>query len=206
MYDPTSYLSHKDRIEGALRYLETHGLPVGPLWTAHSDRLAAFDSETPSDFDKRYELPVDRPTIPEHFQSGRPQILSAGHIWPGYSYSLSPGQRAWLKENYGLTPTMTVTVYEAAVWPGTRHPRVIKLRSDIHVDPRARKHVLIDAVIRQPGKFFQESAARDAELEAAKVRAEAEAEARGEKKSRAPKTRVLPSITDYLAELEAELK
>lgn len=195
-----SYLTHKDRIETALRYLESHGLPVGPLWTEHDARIRALNTAEATDLDRKYELPVDRPTIPEHFLNGRPQVLDASHAWPGYSYSLSPGQRDWLRSNYGLTPTMTVTLITITRWPGTRHPQMMHLRSDIHIDPRHRKHVLVDAVIREPGRFFTESAARDAEIAAEKLK---EAESKPEKAAKARATKHLASVDDYLNDLEA---
>lgn len=200
----SDYLTHRERIETTLRYLESHGLPVGPLWAEHARRIDGLDTETPTEFDKRYELPVDRPTIPEHFNGKTPQTLTAGHAWVGYSYSLTAGQRAWLRDNYGLTPTATITLLEIVRWPGTRHPRLLHLRSDLHVDPRHRRHVLVNAVIRTPGKFFAESAARDAELEAAKLKEDLEREAKGEKPKTITRKRTVDA-NDYLAELEAEI-
>jgi len=194
-----SYLNHKDRIETALRYLESHGLPVGPLWAEHDARIRAFDTAEATDLDKKYELPVDQPTIPEHFLDGKPQVLDANHAWPGYSYSLTPGQRAWLRDNYGLTPTATVTITGIARWPGTRHPQMISLRSDIHVDPRQRKHVLVEAVIREPGRFFTESAAHDAKLEAARTVNEAK------KGGKAPREKKIADLSSYLTDLEGSL-
>ncbi len=201
----SSYLSARDRIEGALRYLESVGLEVKPLWLQHADLIASADTEAMSEDDKRYTLPVDRPTIPEHFTNGRlPQFLTPGHAWVGYSYQLTPGQRSWLRDNYGLTPTQTVTLVELTRWPSTQHPRMLHIRSDLHVDPRHRRHMLIDAVIRQPGKFFKESAQRDAELEAEKQKADAEKEAKTGKVK--VSTRKVPvDVEDYLSDLEKQL-
>lgn len=171
------------------------------VWVAHTAFVESLNSESITDYDSRYTVPTNPPTMPEHFDGSVPQVLSPGHAWPGYSYSLTPGQRAWLRDNYALTPTKTVTVLELTCWPGTQHPRMIHLRSDLHVDPRNRRHVLVNAVIRTPGKFFTESAARDAELEAEKLKESAEKEARGEKTRPVRKAPV--DISDYMAELES---
>lgn len=84
-------------------------------------------------------------------------------MWEGYSYVLSPGQRAILRETYGLTPTMTVTLGWIERWPGTAHPHSLLLTSDVHVDPRNRKHTLTQCVIRNVGEFLRISAEADAE-------------------------------------------
>lgn len=195
----SQYLSHRERVEATFRWLESVGLSTESLWTQHADLLASADSESPSEFDVRYELPVDRPTVLEHFDGKQPQVLSVGHLWAGYSYSLTPGQRAWLRDNYGMTPTQTITVLEVSAWPGTRHPRYLHIKSDFHVDPRNRRHVLVNAVIRQPGKFFTESAARDAELEAAREKAAAERE---ESTPKAKRTTKATTVEEYFKDLE----
>lgn len=200
-----SYLASKDRIEASMRYLEGMGLPMHEVWKVHTKHLASFDSESPDDFDRRYELPVDAPTIGEHFLNGEAQVLSPGHLWAGYSYTLTPGQRAWLREQYGMTPTATVTVLEIARWPGTRHPRVLHLKSDLHVDPRQRRHILTSAVIRTPGKFFAEAAQYDAEREAQLAAEDAEKVAKGEATGKKPRVRKIVDAADYLDELAKAL-
>lgn len=155
--------THRQTTEAALRHLEAQGFDVKPLWRDLSARVATHERGTPSADDVRYVLPSAAPSVADHFTNGRAQLLEPSALWQGYSYELSPSQRAILRETYGLTPTQTVTVEWVEVWPGTQHPRAMCLRSDMHVDPRNRRHVLSRAVIREVGTFFRTAAERDSE-------------------------------------------
>lgn len=161
--------THRQRTEDALRHLESHGFDVKALWVDLSTRIAAWESGTPSDDDKRYTLPLVAPAITDHLGEGRNQLLSPEALWPGYSYQLSPGQRAILRETYGLTPTQTITVLLIDRWPGTQHPRSMTLKSDLHVDPRQRRHVLTSCVVREVGTFFRLAREKDEQEELKKV-------------------------------------
>ena len=147
--------------ETALRLLESQGFDVKQLWRELSDKIAREERGTPTTDDARYVLPSVAPTLAEHFVDGRNPTLEAGKMWEGYSYTLSPGQRAVLRETYGLTPTATVTLGWVERWPGTSHPHSMMLKSDVHVDPRNRKHVLAQCVIRNVGEFLRVASEAD---------------------------------------------
>lgn len=152
---------HRPQIEGALRTLESHGFDVKALWRELSTRVSTWERGTPSEDDTRYTLPSVQPDLLNHLIDGRNQDLHPSVMWNGYSYTLSPGQRSILRDTYGLTPTQTVTVAWVEAWPGTQYPRVMKLTSDLHIDPRNRKHVLVSAVINDVGTFFKTAAELD---------------------------------------------
>ena len=195
------YLAHKEKVESTLRWLHSLGLDTSTLWQQHEALIQLADTETIHPLDTLYELPADRPSVLDHFIDGRPEPLVPSKCWAGYSYSLSPGQRGWLRDVYGLTPTATVTVHEVSPWPGTRHPRMIHLRSDLHVDPRNRRHVLVSAVIREPGKFWSESAERDAATQDVTVKDDGQV-------TTGPKVKKprRGSLENYLNLLEEDLK
>lgn len=157
------HLTH-DADADALRHLESSGFDVKALWSELSRRLSAWDRGMPDDDDRRYPLPTAAPDLVVHLAAGRNAVLTSAMLWKGYSYTLSPGQRAWLRDNYDLTPTETVTVMWIETWTGddARFPRSLCLKSDLHV-PSNRRHVLTQAVIRNVGRFFRESAERDAQ-------------------------------------------
>lgn len=146
---------HRPHIEAALRVLEGHGFDVKSLWRELATRVSTWERGTPSEDDVRYTLPSVQPDLLNHLVDGAKQTLSPSVMWNGYSYTLTPGQRSILRDTYGLTPTQTVTVAWVEAWPGTQHPRVMKLTSDLHVDPRNRRHVLVSAVINDVGTFFK---------------------------------------------------
>jgi hypothetical protein len=159
----SSNVQQQQATEASLRQLEAQGFDVKHLWRDLSERIAAHEGGKPTVDDIRYTLPFVAPVIATHFEGAAPQELHPSALWKGYSYSLSPAQRAILRETYGLTPTKTVTLEWVELWPATQHPRSMCIRSDMHVDPRNRKHVLCRAVIREVGTFFRTAAELDAQ-------------------------------------------
>lgn len=160
-------LKHQQEVEGALRLLEAHAFAsvhVKALWRELTERVGEAERGVPGEDDVRYVLPEVAPTILEHFLEGGNPVLDMAKAWNGFSYSLTPGMRGLLRDLYELTPTQTVTLAWVEPWPGTRHPYRMKLVSDIHVDPRLRKHVLTEVVVNKVGEFFRLAAERDAEL------------------------------------------
>lgn len=156
------------RIRSALRTLDNEGVATdltAPIWRWLSAAEIAAESAVPTEDDTRYLLPEHPPTITEHLTEGLNAVMTAGCLWQGYSYSLSPGQREWLRERFEMTPTKTVTVTELQVWLGTRHPRSMVLACDLHI-PATRTRVLKQCTISNVGTFLRESAAIDAAREA----------------------------------------
>jgi hypothetical protein len=150
-----------EKSQSALRTLEALGFDVKEQWRELTLRQEAQDRGTPTADDARYELPLVAPSTESHLKGGN-EVLDPSRLWNGMSYTLSPGMRGILRDLYELTPTQTVTVAWVEPWPGTRHPYRMCLRSDEHVDPRRRKHVLTQVVVNEVGKFFRMSAERDA--------------------------------------------
>lgn len=161
-------MTNHEMTERSLKYLESEGYEVKALWQELSRQIK--DVGVPHPDDLLYLLP-DAPltVLKDHFPNGRlPEKLSASNARKGFSYTLTPGQRTWIRTHYALTPAQTVTITELCNWDGTLHPKSIRIESDIHIDPRLRRHTLIVANISQPGTFFRESALEDqrmAELE-----------------------------------------
>lgn len=153
--------------ETLIKLLEGQGYNVNSLREQMAVRAEEL-SATADEYDLMYICPSDRPLISEHVWKGEKQVLSPGNAYQGYSYTLSPGQRQWLKDMFNLTPTATVTLSEVALWEGN-HPRRIILASDEHVDVR-RRHVLSRVVISNPGKFFYDSHKLDQLIEDRKPR------------------------------------
>lgn len=166
----TSIEQHRPAIEAALRVLDSHAFDTKALWRELSTRIAVHERGTPGEADLKYTCPTVAPDITTHFVDGEPQVLDAGCMWGGYSYSLTPGQRSVLRDTYGMTPTQTVTVEWVELWPGTQHPRTMKLKSDIHIDPRNRKHVLTSCVIRDVAAFFTTALRLDNAEDASKTK------------------------------------
>lgn len=157
-----------EQIETYIKYLDSQGLDMKPVWAQYRELVERERTAQPDVLDLQYICPCVQPTISEHVWRGQKQVLSPTNIFKGYSYTLSPGQRQWLRDNYGMTPTETVTILDLGIWPGN-HPKSIILRSDEHVDPK-RRHVLIKVSINRPGKFFHEAQLLDSLIEQMKPR------------------------------------
>lgn len=159
----TEFNLQREKAESALRTLEASGFDVKQLWKELSEREARADRGTPSEDDRRYELPLECPRTESHLKGGNEE-LNPSQLWNGLSYSLSPGMRGLLRDMYELTPTMTVTVKWVEPWPGTRFPCRMCLVSDIHIPQGQRRHVLTQVVINKVGEFFRLAAEKDDEL------------------------------------------
>lgn len=160
-----------ERTTQALKILESYKYEVKPLWTEFRLREERHEKATPSEYDVMYTCAEKAPETGAHFAKGDdlPQNLASHVLWAGHHYTLTPGQREWFRENTALTPSQTVTIAWVEVWPGTKHLRSFKVVSDVHVDPRHRRHILNEYAIREAGKFFYQSAQNDAREKATKV-------------------------------------
>ena len=152
-------------IEQALRLLTSHGYCTADLWDEHHAWLRSEDSEVPTQQDitwsKNREL---APSTEQHFATGTNEVLTAFAAAEGWSYRLSPGQRRFLRNRYGITPTMTVTVIGLTFFPGTRVISALTIRSDEHV-ANNRQHRVLNRVVMNATEFFERSAAFDKEIE-----------------------------------------
>lgn len=182
-----------ERITSSIAYLEGEAFDCSALRTQLDSMIACHEAEQPTERDMLYRMPEAAPTITEHLQSGSNPVFTAGRLWSGYSYELTPGQRSILREAYGMTPTQTVTITDIETWKGTRFLRSFKLTSDIHTDPRNRRHVLTACIIRDAGAFLHSAAELDA-------KAVSEAKERPTKAAKNVDM-VLPSLDTFLKEL-----
>lgn len=138
------------------------------------DAEAALEFYIPNETPPAEALPyiITDSSVAEHLQSckdGIPSTIALNNLVSGYSYTLSPGQREWMRRHYDMTPSEVIVVTEVECWPETRTLRSFKLESMVHVDPRNRKHVLTQARVTEGWRFFMESAVIDAEREESRV-------------------------------------
>lgn len=174
-----------DQIEGAMRTLESYGYDVSAIWKEHHAYLAEFDTRTPSDHDAKWATRNEAPgALEDHISDGKFEVLTAAEAFQDRQFVLSAGQRDTLRERHGLTPAQTIVLSNAVTFPKTRVLASITIKSAEHIDPRRRRHVLVEAVITNPAEFFEVSAARDKEREAERAKEDVKRVKNGEQ----PKT------------------
>ena len=195
----------QDEIEKAVGLLTRAGFDTHALRAAVDKRVADTERGEPTELDRMYSLPVTAPAIADHFVEGDrlPAVLDCRSMWPGYHYTLSPGQRRYFREFMGLTPAQTVTVKWVQKFPGTDHPASFAIESDVHLDPRVRRHVLVAAVIHEVGKFFFTAAQMDAEAEVDDAEDDGTTVKKG-KKGKKVTVKGPISLADILAQMEKE--
>lgn len=196
-----SKLSKFEQARYHLTALQRLGYDVRGLFAVVTQREEeAEEGGVPDDLARRYTVPTSAPATQDHLgEGGKPQALRPEVMWAGHHYTLTPGQRQWLRDFAGMTPTETVTIAWVAVWKGTQHPKGFKLVSDLHVDPRLRRHVLTELVVRDAGRFFWEAG----ELDRAREEVKAEAEEKSGKGRKV--TKVSDEDTRTLEKLLKEL-
>lgn len=146
------------------------------------DQLAEKTEATitqPSEFDLLYPLSTPASWLP-HFEHGVP-TLSPSTIRVGARLTLTPGQRATLRERYEMTPTRVVEVVNFELYPGTKAIKWLTLRSDLHVPESHRKHILVHCLISDFGNWYRSSIELDQEAEKAK-----ESAPKGARRSKKP--------------------
>ena len=153
-----------EQVEQALRVLEGYGYDTKPVWAEHNAWLATMDSGEPTAQDYKWAVQHEPSTVADHHVDGVYEVLTAARCFAGRQYTLSPGQRDVLREQYGLTPTQDVVITNVVVFKGTSLIRHFTLESTEHIDPRRRRHVLVAAVV-SAARFFERSAERDKERE-----------------------------------------
>lgn len=196
-----------EQIEQALRTLEAYGYDTVPVWAEHNEWLHRLDDHPITDHDSTWATRNEKPgSIDDHFvqilkkpvygddrslgpvswvetREYAPELLTSANAFEDRQFELTPGQRDTLREQHGLTPAKTIILSNVVTFPGTNVLRHFTIKSGEHIDPRRRKHVLVEAVV-SAAKFFETSAARDKEREEAAVTSDIKAV----KKGAAPKT------------------
>lgn len=167
-----------EQIETAIKCLEAYGYDLTPVWHEHNEWLKSLDSRAPTEFDATWATRnVEPSSTDQHFEDGKPAVLTAADCFVDRQYMLTPGQRDVLRERHGLTPAQVVIVTHAPTFKGTTILWQLAIKSAEHIDPRRRKHVLVEAVMTPASEFFKAASDRDKEREAEK-QAAAEAEDR----------------------------
>jgi hypothetical protein len=155
------------QIETALRCLTSYGYETAPLWKEHHEWLQSTELREPTDDDRHWATRAGEPSsVADHFRDNLPEPLSAAQCWQGRQYTLTPGQRAYLRDRYGLTPTRVVELIEVGLFrsaPTVVHTFV--LRSAEHVDEQRRRHVLNAVCITNAAEFFARAAQIDKQRE-----------------------------------------
>lgn len=153
-------------IESALHLLTAFGYDTSALWVEHNEWLQSEEDMPIGPKDAVWSTNRGRnPTTGAHFDAGVNEVLTAWNAANGFSYTLSAGQRRYLRNRYGMTPTSTVTIDRVAYFKGTNVIHTMLLTSDEHVPNSRRRHVLNEVVLIATD-FFERSSAFDKEIEA----------------------------------------
>jgi hypothetical protein len=155
-----------EQIETALRCLTSYGYETAPLWKEHHEWLQSTELREPTDDDRHWATRAGEPSsVADHFRDNLPEPLSAAQCWEGRQYTLTPGQRAYLRDRYGLTPTRVVELIEVGLFRTTNIVHTFVLRSAEHVDEQRRRHVLNAVCITNAAEFFERAAQLDKQRE-----------------------------------------
>lgn len=185
------------RITSSIAYLESELFDCSALRTQLHAMEECYREQQPTERDMLYAMPETAPTITEHLRSGQNPLLTAGCMWPGYSYRLTPGQRKVMRDGYDVVATQTATIYDVETWKGTRFVRSFRVSCDLHVDNVLRKSAVTTCIIKDAGAFFHAAAEVDAEKETKA----AEAAIIGARKKKKDVDEVLPTLDAFLKEL-----
>lgn len=182
----------------ALAILVSQGFEIKDLVAQQESREATASSPTQEDL--RYPLTTPDSWLP-HFESREP-LLSTSTLRIGARLTLTPGQRATLREQFEMTPTKVVEVTRLECFPGTRAIRELVLRSDLHVPESKRKHILVHCRITSFGKWYGSSIeldkAKEEEKAALQDQRAQRASAKGNKKEDISAKALAESYLQYL--------
>jgi hypothetical protein len=163
-FNPAEHPLHVQRakIHEALNLLESLKLPVTHARKCYEELYEDLWRK-PSTEDIKWPIQVPV-SIEDHITSDGRETLSCA-LQVGRKYSLTPGQRAIIREWFNLTPTPLVEVTCIELF--SHYPNLIRrvvLRSDVHVEEQNRKHVLIHCTIDSWGKFLEASIRKEEDL------------------------------------------
>lgn len=151
-----------EHIEQALRTLEAYEYDTKSVWAEHNAWLQTLDAREPDAEDFAWATQNAAPSsILEHAGDGKFEQLTAGNCFVGRQFTLSSGQRDLLRERHGLTPTREVEITNVTTFKDTNIIWSFSLKSTEHIDPRRRKHVLVETTIAPAAHFFKNAAHLD---------------------------------------------
>jgi hypothetical protein len=146
------------QIRTALETLARYKLPCQGVADAF-ERMLEEARVKPSEADQRWPLTPPE-YVGEHLALGDDRPTLSCRLVAGRSYSLSPGQRDYVRDRFNMTPAKLVKVIEVAVFPGTQLIRMVRLVSEEHVDPR-RRRMMTKFTIDRWGEFCDQAKAND---------------------------------------------
>lgn len=156
----------------AIAVLRAYGYDTSALELEAALRTYYEQFCTPTETDlayARFRTPAVRdldeaPVRPHFWEERRPRVLGCDTLWTGHLVSLSPGQRAILRDKYGMTPTAQIEVLEVERFskPYEEYVRAVTVRSTTPAE--ARRHVLSLVRITHFGNFLEAAFNLDASL------------------------------------------
>ena len=147
------------KLNEAIGLLHDWGLPTRVLVEALGQRIDD-QSRQPTEDDHRW--PWSPPeNIDEHLSFGDSRPILSCALVVGRCYSLTPGQRDYVRERFNMTPAPLVRVTEVALYPGTQLIRRVTLVSELHVDPKNRRRMMTRFVLDRWGEFCTQAKAND---------------------------------------------
>jgi hypothetical protein len=154
-------------VRQAIGVLETLGFNTAALSEEYASLRTELETYVPKDYPEKYRIRNNPVDITEHLTGNRDMLPSVLHSPSsnGRIYTLTKGQRAILRERYGMTPTKEVKVLEVSTWPAA--PTCVQhivITSTEHV-PEHRRHLLNRAVIDDWVTFCTAAEAIDIEVD-----------------------------------------
>tara|TARA_R110000868_G_scaffold160977_5_gene390830 strand:- start:1906 stop:2727 length:822 start_codon:yes stop_codon:yes gene_type:complete len=160
----STWLKQEQQYKSAVTILHKLGYELSSVFVQHKAFETAHESAQPSELDHKYATRLATlPPLGEHFEA---MVLAASRCFKGRQYLLTPGQRALLRQRYGLTPTREVVVSEVELFEGTSVIRSFAIKSTLVVADR--RHLLDAAVICPASDFFAEALRLEANSASAK--------------------------------------
>lgn len=166
-------------VEAALGVLEKWQVPCGAS-RAWFETAVEEMRRQPTEEDMLW--PFTPPEmVGEHLSIGNDRPTLSCALVTGRAYSLTPGQRDYIRDHYNMTPAKLVKVIELAFYPGGKYIRRVTLVSEEHIDPR-RRAMVVKLSIDNWGRFCTEAKKNDEDRQA-----DVEVVRDGDKPSRGPK-------------------
>lgn len=147
----------------AARHLSVLGINVSSITTQIEEAREDYNAQ-PATEDRLFPW-VKPDAITEHLLPGGRRTVLTSAIGVGREYELSPGQRDYMRNHYGMTPAQTVEVTTFELYADGKHIKSVRFRSAEHIDPQ-RRHVIRAFAIHNWGRFMTEAKKLDEDRKA----------------------------------------
>lgn len=161
---PNTRINSLAQVESALRVLTAQGYDTQALWAEHNAWLEAMERRPVTEFDRQWATRLARMSLGEHYSRVKDRdgwdvgneaaVLAASLCHAGRQFRLSPGQRAVLREWYGLTPTRLVELVGVETFADCDVISAFTIRNAQHIDARERRHALVEVRVHPAAEFF----------------------------------------------------